>query len=224
MKKEKKKLTQEEKDERFYYRAHAAFAGIVRFFLRAHITGKENIPMTGGYLVCVNHIGNADAVALAAVSPRRLRFLAKMELFRVPILGSFIRRIGAYPLDRSGSDVSAIRRSIELIESGQPVTVFPQGHRRPGKYPMDTPIRAGVGMIAHRAQCPVLPVCIRTKKMRHALFRRVDVIVGELIPYEKLPLSEGGRDAYAAATDVIMRRICLLGGFPTEPSGEEAGK
>lgn len=208
------------KDKRFYRRAHRALAGFFRFILRVKVINRENFPKEGGCLVCLNHIGAADVIAASAVCSRQIRYLAKKELFSVPVVGWLVRRLGACPLDRSGSDVAAIRKSISLVEEGEMVALFPQGHRQPGKNPIDTPIRSGAGMIAHRAKCPILPVCIRMKKMRYAPFRRVEVIVGELIPYEDLGLKEGGREAYEAATARVFREICRLGGFPTEPSGE----
>ena len=222
MKKEKQ-ITREEKDKRFYRRAHFALAGFFRFLFRVKVIGRENFPADGGCLVCINHVGAPDVIAVSAVAPRQLRYLAKKELFRIPLLGWLIRRLGACPLDRGGSDVAAIRRSISLASEGELVALFPQGHRQPGKNPIDTPIRAGAGMIAHRAKCPILPVCIRMKKMRYALFRRVEVIVGEVIPYEQLELDTGGQEAYAAATARVFREICRLGGFPTEPSAKEEG-
>lgn len=220
-----KAAKREEKDKRFYRRAHRVLAGSFRFLFNVRVIGREKFPKEGGCLVCLNHVGAADVIAAAAVCPRQLRYLAKKELFRVPFVGWLIRRLGACPLDRGGSDVAAIRKSISLVEGGELVALFPQGHRQPGKNPIDTPIRAGAGMIAHRAKCPILPVCIRMKKMRYAPFRRVEVIVGDVIPYEELGLESGDREAYAAATEKVFREICRLGGFPTEPSkidGEES--
>ena len=216
--KKKPKMTQEEKDKRFYRRMHFIFAGIFRFFLRVRVTGRENFPAEGGCLVCINHISAADVLAVSSIAPRRLRYLAKKELFKIPLIGWLIGRLGASPLDRSGGDVAAIRRSVSLASEGEMVALFPQGHRYPGENPIDTPIRAGASMIAHRAKCPILPVCVRMKKMRFALFRRVEVIVGEVIPYEELGLEEGGREVYTAVAERVFREICRLGGFPTEKS------
>ena len=220
---ETEEAKQDKKDKRFYRRAHRVLAGFFRFLFNVRVRNRENFPKEGGCLVCLNHVGAPDVIAAAAVCSRQIRYLAKKELFSVPIIGWLVRRLGACPLDRSGSDVAAIRKSISLVEEGEMVALFPQGHRQPGKNPIDTPIRSGAGMIAHRAKCPILPVCIRMKKMRYAPFRRVEVIVGELIPYEELGLEEGGRDAYEAATARVFREICRLGEFIAEPSEEAKG-
>lgn len=214
-----------EKDKRFYRRMHRVFAGMFRIIFRVRVSGREKIPTEGGCVVCINHVGAPDVIAVSAVSPRQLCYLAKAELFKIPLLGTLIRRLGAYPLDRSGSDVGALRRSVALIEAGEAVAIFPQGHRQPGKNPADTPFRAGAAMIAHRAKCPILPVCVRMKKMRYAPFRRVEVIVGDLIAYECLGLEEEGRAAYASATKLVFDEICRLGGFLTDASAtQEAEK
>ena len=217
-----KERREEEKNKRFYRRAHRVFAGLFRFFLRIRVIGRENFPKEGGCLVCINHISAADVIVAAAVCPRQLRYMAKAELFRIPVLGWLIRRLGACPLDRGGADVTAIRKSIALLKEGELVALFPQGHRQPGKNPADTPIRAGAGMIAHHAECPVLPVCIRMKNQRYAWLRRVEILVGTPIPYAELGLADGGGDAYRRATEKVFAEICRLGGFVK--SGAEASE
>ncbi len=216
--KQKKKIDQTEKDRRFYRRAWRILAGFFRFILHLKASGTENIPAEGGCLLCINHIAAIDPIAVGAVCTRQPRFLAKKELFNIPVLGWLIRRLGATPLDRGGSDVSAIRKTVSLATDGEMVAIFPQGHRYAGKNPADTPVRNGAAMIAYRAGVPVLPVCIKTKKHKYAMFRRVDIIFGKPIPYEDLfQGKEGTTAAYAAATDRIFSEICALGGFvPTK--------
>ncbi|MBQ8858900.1 MAG: 1-acyl-sn-glycerol-3-phosphate acyltransferase [Clostridia bacterium] len=217
----KRKLTQEEKDHRFYRRAWRLLAGFFRFILSLRPRGQENVPSEGGAILCINHIAAVDAISVAACCPRQLRYLAKKELFGVPVLGWLIRRLGATPLDRGGSDVAALKKTVALAANGELTAVFPQGHRQPGKNPADTPIRNGAGMIAFRAKTSVVPVCLKMKKQRYALFRRVEVIFGKPISYEELfPNGEGGTDAYAAASRRIFDEICKLGGFLPSTEGE----
>lgn len=226
--KNKKKLTaaeraarQEEKDRVFYLRVHKLLTGFLRFVMRLKPTGvEENLPAEGACLICANHLSAVDFISVAAVCRRRVRFLAKIELFRIPVIGWLMRRLGAVSVDRGGSDVGAIRKMLALLEAGEAVSVFPQGHRYKGKNPADTPIKDGAGMLAVRAGCPVVPVCIKVKKERYALFRRVDVIYGAPIPPEELiDPALTGRDAYRAASRKIFDRICALGGY--EPTAKE---
>ena len=222
----KKKLTKEEKNHRFYMRAHFVLARMFRFLLRLKPVGVENVPAEGGYLICSNHVAFCDVISIAAVLPRQVRFLAKAELFSVPLLGRLITALGACRLDRSGGDVAAIKKTISLASSGELVAIFPQGHRYGGQNPADTPIKNGAGMIALRSGRPVIPVCLKMKKQRYALFRRVEVIFGKPIPIEELTV-EGlrGGEAYQETGKRIFSAVCALGGFvPSQLSATDKGE
>lgn len=193
---------------------HAIFAGPARFLLRVRVHGSENIPSEGGYVLHANHIALWDVIVLSAAFPRKRmpKYLAKAELFRVPIISSICRAFGAIPVERSRGDVGAIRRSIEVAKGGEILAVFPQGTRQKGKNPADTPIKHGGAMIAARAGVPVLPVCIHIKKQRYALFRRVDLIVGAPISLDALGLlADEPNFREAAAT--AFSAVCELGGY-----------
>lgn len=210
---------------RFGRVAHALLAPLARFLLRVRVHGRENIPKEGGAVVAINHISFLDVIAVSASFPgaRMPRYLAKAELFRIPLLASFIRALGAIPLDRGKSDVGAVRQAIEVAEGGELLGLFPQGTRQKGKNPADTPIKSGVAMIAARAQCPVLPVCIRIKKVRYALLRRVDVIIGNPILPETLGLLEAAPN-YREAAEAVFREVCALGGYTPTLLAEETEK
>lgn len=220
---EEKRLAREERDRVFYRRAHRVLAGFFRFVLRLHATGTENLPKEGGCLICSNHISAFDAIAIGAVTTRQPRFLAKKELFSVPVIGWFVRRLGAFSVDRGNSDVAAIKKIISVASAGEVVSIFPQGHRYTGQNPADTPIKSGAGMVALRAGCPVVPVAVKTKRQRYALFRRVELIFGEPIPADQLCSPElSGKAAYEAASETIFSAICALGGW--EKTAKEEGK
>lgn len=206
-----KKVKKQSKFEGFMY---AIFAPLLRLFLRVKIEGRENIPAEGGCVVAVNHISFCDVLAVSCVFPRRRlpRYLAKAELFRIPLLGRLIRALGATPLDRRGSDVSAVRRAIAIAEGGELLTLFPQGTRQKGKNPADTPIKSGVAMIASHAKVPILPVCIKLKNERYALLRRTRIIVGKPIPPEELGLLLPEPN-YREAAEAVFRHVCELGGY-----------
>ena len=205
---------------RFYRILHGCAGWLIRCLFRIKITGRENVPKSGGYVVCANHVSLIDVFTLGASFPRQLKFLAKNELFRIPILAPIIRSLGAIPVDRGGSDVKAIRRSIDTIKNGDLFAVFPQGHRYPKTNPADTPIKNGIGLIAHRAQAAVIPVCIKIKNQKYRLFRRTNVLIGKPISIGKLGLHKGGNEAYAAAAKIAFDELCELGGFHKSESAE----
>ena len=92
------------------------FAGFVRGVFRVQVTGAENEPAEGAYIACANHLSNIDVLILAAVLKRQLRFLAKAELFRLPLSRRIFNALGAYPVKRGTGDVGAIRKTLALLD------------------------------------------------------------------------------------------------------------
>ncbi|MBR5448826.1 MAG: (d)CMP kinase [Clostridia bacterium] len=201
-----------------YMRAHSVLAGLIRFFYGVKVSGLENVPDEGGYLLCANHIAVRDVFLIAASAKRQIRFIAKKELFSVPIVSGVIKALGAIKLDRGGADVAAVRKSVNLITEGELVAIFPQGHRYPAVEPASTPRKNGAGLIAHKAHSDVIPVCIKVKKHKYGIFKKVEIIFGKPIPYAQLGLKDGGNDEYRAATDKIFGEIVKLGGFEESPA------
>lgn len=191
-------------------------AAPIRFLFGVRIIGKENIPARDGLIVCSNHIGLRDPVLLSSVYPRQLRFLAKKELFSVPLLRGIITTLGAIRLDRSTADTAALKKAEECIKLGQAVTIFPQGHRKPSLPIGETSFKRGAAFLASHAKCAVLPVYIETKHKKYGLFRRVNIHIGEILPFEKL--IECAND-YDHITDQIFNAIIAL-----EKNAEEKGK
>ncbi len=206
-----KREKKEKKPGKLYRFARWLLGGIIRCMYRVHIHGAENLP-EGGAIICANHTGYPDSLVLAATLPRQVHFLAKKELFRIPILGGLIRAFGAVPIKRDSADVGAIKEIVNISMSGRLVAVFPQGHRRYGLNPADTEIKHGVGMMAYRSDMPVVPICIKMKKQKYALFRRVDVIIGEPMLYRDICTEHSGAD-YKIASQAFFTQVCLLGGY-----------
>jgi len=209
MKKKKKKTV--------YMRTHRIVAPVIRFFNRIRVTGLDNVPKEGGYIVCANHIAAKDVFLLGAVFPRQLRFIAKKELFSIPIIGSLLKIFGAVKIDRGGNDIGAIRKSIELLNDGELVAIFPQGHRYPGVDPRTTETKSGTALIAYRSHADILPVFIETKGNRYRLFRKIHIIIGEPIKNSELPIEGAGQKQYEIATNYIFSRLTSLGGYPALP-------
>ena len=186
---------------------------ICRFFGRWQVIGRENIPLTGGVLLCGNHISYIDPPTLGAGCPRPVHFMAKLELFHVPILGFLIKRVGAFPVKRGSADRSALRTAIELLQGGEIVGMFPEGTRSlDGKLKAPEP---GVGLIALRAKVPVTPVALidtnQLLRPHSFLFRfsRVKVIYGKPVTLDDLA-DQGGREAVEETGRRIMAAIGKL--------------
>ncbi len=204
----------------FYMKAHRILAPMIRFFFRIKAEGLENIPKDVPIMFCANHISAKDPVMIAAACKRQITFLAKKELFSVPLLGWLIKKLGAVKLDRSGSDVSAIKASVKVLESGGALAIFPQGHRYPGVHPATTNTKSGVGMIAYRSGADIVPVCIKLKGFKYHFLRKKVLVFGEPIKNAELMFENGGSEEYKNATDVIFNKILQLGGYDSLPAPE----
>jgi 1-acyl-sn-glycerol-3-phosphate acyltransferase len=120
--------------------------------------GAEHVPSAGPVLIASNHASVLDPALVGVATARELTFLAKAELFDIPLFGGFIRRLNAHPVRREGSDAAALRTALRLLEEGRALLVFPEGTRSedgqlgPGK--------PGVGMLAVLSGAPVVPAYI----------------------------------------------------------------
>ena len=204
-----------------YLKIHSWLAPLVRFFQRIKVSGLENVDKEKGYIICANHIAAKDVILIAAAYPSQIRFIAKKELFSIPVLGWLIKKLGAIKLDRGGSDVAAIKTSVNLAKAGLNVAIFPQGHRYPAVDPTTTPTKNGAALIAYKSESDILPVFIKTKKNKYSFLRKIEIIFGKPIKNCELGFSSGGSDEYKAATDIIFAEILKLGGYDGLPAPTE---
>lgn len=212
------KIVKKKSKNNFYMKAHTLLAPFIRFFQRIKPIGLENIDKDKSYVICSNHIAAKDVIMIAAAYPNQIRFVGKKELFSIPFLGSLIKKLGAIPLDRGGSDVAAIKKTVALAKSGANVAIFPQGHRYPGVDPSTTPTKNGAGLITCKSESDVLPVFIKTKGNKYGFLRKIEIIFGKPIENSEFNFTNGGTDEYKAATDKIFREVVKLGGYAVLPS------
>ena len=187
------------------------FWPIYKLFFRLEVKGLENEMKEGACIICANHISMHDIFFLGTHLKRQIYFFAKKELFKNPILGKILRAFGTISVNRGAGDLKAIKSTIEVLEKGNYVGLFPQGTRIPDKVPSVDDAKGGVGLFAYRSKCSILPVHIKTKNYRVRLFRKVTVIIGEPIPHEALGFEKGNMAEYNAASRYIFEKICELG-------------
>ena len=186
----------------------------LRFLCNMRVRGTENEPTTdqGAYLVIANHRTWADPIYLCCVLKHgQPHFMAKKELFKIPLLNLLIRALGAYPVNRGGADVGAIKHTIEMLKAGVCVGMFPQGHRYNKVDPRKTPVKTGAAMIALKAGVPVLPVFIKVKNNKHFFLCRKEVIVGKPISIEEMNYDPEAPGEYQRVADYLFERVCELG-------------
>ncbi len=131
---------------------------ICRAAFRLRIEGREYEPHSGPLIVAGNHASTLDPPLIGMCLRRQSAYMAKEELFAVPILGPWLRSIGCFPVRRGTPDRKAIRRSLEVLEQGRVLVIFPEGTRS-----LDGRLRdpePGAAMIALRTGVPVLPAAV----------------------------------------------------------------
>lgn len=191
---------------RFYRFSQIILWPIMRFIGHVEVIGRENVPMTGGVIICANHVSYMDPPTLGCSAPRPARFMAKIELFETPILGSLIRWCHAFPVHRGTADRTALKTAIETVQAGMAVAMFPEGKRSLDGTLLEA--EAGVGMIVLRSNAVVIPCAlVDTEKFLppHSFllrFSRVKVVFGKPIEYADLRQT-GGR----TAVDEVSKRI-----------------
>ena len=195
---------------RFYAVAKAVLGPIIKFFMRIRVHDAHNAYSSGGVVVCSNHLSMLDCITLAIAFKKPIRFLAKKELFSIPVFRSLISSLGAYGVDRGGADVGAIKKTISMLRDGATIGIFPQGTRCIGADVNDTKFKNGAAMAASHAGVPIQPVFIGTKNAKYKFLRRKEVYIGKIITQEELGFSEDEHTSYADATEILKSRIIEL--------------
>lgn len=209
---------------------HPVWYAFVRFLVKfvyfgthggLRSVGEDNIPKTGPVLLAPLHISHLDPPACACGMRRRLRFMAKLELFKHPLFGWLIASLGAYPVKRGESDTESIRKTIALLDDGEVVLIFPEGTRGDGETIQE--MSRGVAMLAKKTKAPVVPVGIigtnivmpRGKpRGKKAL---VTLAYGEPFTYEEVATSgneKQNREMFASALQSKIVGLCQANGMP----------
>lgn len=169
---------------------------------RFEVIGTEKFPDKGGILLCSNHIHALDPPVVGMTSPRTVHFMAKEELFKLPVLGKILPQVNAFPVKRGMSDREALRSALRILKNGDVVGLFPEGTRS-----TDGVLKkglSGAGFFALRGNADVMPCAIIGP---YKPFRKVKVVYGDPV------LMEPFREQKASAeevTAVIMASIQKL--------------
>lgn len=194
----------------FYNFVTWLLGGLFKFVFRVKVEGLENEMFDGAAIYCSNHLSNWDAVILACVTKRPITFVAKKELFDVPVLKGLLKALGVEPIERGTSDLMAMRTILGILKSGNSIFMFPQGTRHPGVLPEDTEVKCGISMMVKHTKATVLPIGIYTKDYTIKLFRRVTVVIGKPVTYEELEIEGSSREEYERVAGSIFARVCNL--------------
>lgn len=193
------------------YRVCAAIISVAsRLLFHPRVEGIENIPLSGPVLIAPIHRSNVDFAFSLFISPRKVFFMTKDSVFRVPLLGPLLTRLGAFPVKRDSADRESLRLAEQVLRRGQALVLFPEGTRKDGD--AVEPLHDGAMFIASRTGAMVVPVGIagsdRAMPVNAKLprFSKIYIVVGKPIAP---PTGEGrvSRSQIAAKTEELRSEL-----------------
>jgi 1-acyl-sn-glycerol-3-phosphate acyltransferase len=177
------------------------FRGMFKVLFRAEIVGAENVPDQGPVILCSNHISNLDPPFVGCYLERKVHFMAKAELFRIPVFGWIIQQLGAFPVKRGGVSKESIKLALANLREGKMLAIFPEGSRSNaggmGK--------KGAASLAIKSGATVVPAAVVG---RYKLFQRTSIVYGP--PVDLTEFAGGNSEELEAATEKIMKAIRSL--------------
>jgi 1-acyl-sn-glycerol-3-phosphate acyltransferase len=193
-----------------YRLARLIFTAIVGSWFRPRVIGKEHVPDQGPVILAPVHRSFADFGFNAFVTPRKLFFMAKDELWRSRFLGWLLLALGAFPVHRESPDREALRHAEEVLRRGQVLVLFPEGTRQQGDHVGE--LLEGAAFLAARTGAPIVPVGIGNSDRAMPKGRRIPkplrirLVVGR--PLDPPERSDGGRVSRSRvhATTAELRR------------------
>jgi len=194
-----------------YYTGWTIARVVSKFVFRIKVTGRENIPKEGGFILASNHLSYFDPPLVGSWFRRPVYFMAKQELFKNRLFGNIISRTNALPLRRGTIDRAALDSCVEVIERGFGLTVFPEGTRATKGRFLDP--KPGVGMVALRARCPIVPAYIHgSNNLKACLLGRdrLSITYGEMLPAEWVASFETSKEGYVQLAKAVMEKIASL--------------
>ena len=180
---------------------------IYRFLFKGHLIGKENIPQKNTFIMVSNHGSLLDPPLLGHAIGHNISFMAKAELFNIPLLGSIIRACGAYPVKRGAIDKNTIKTACEKLSNNNSIGIFIDGTRQ--KNGRVNKPKQGAALLSYKNQKLLLPVAIvnshKLIRFRFGLpfFTKIIIKVGKPIQ----PPKNGSKDILKLVTTKLQEDI-----------------
>lgn len=196
------------------------FRAVFRFYFRWTVFNPERVPLTGPVILAPNHASYIDPPLVGAGVTRKINYLARDSIFRVPILAQILRSWDVVPVDRDGGSGRGLKEILRRLELGGAIIVFPEGTRsRDGKL---SPARSGIGLAVIKSEAPVVPARVfgtRDAFGPHMIFprpRRLTVKYGHPMHFAALRMEARAcskarlKEIYQEIADQIMAEIVRL--------------
>lgn len=186
----------------FYAFARSVVAGVFKPLYRIEVSGLEHFPKDGGVLLCTNHIHNFDPLVVGITAPRPVHFMAKEELFKVPVLGNIVRKCNAFPVKRGKGDRESLRAGLKVLKDGNVFGLFPEGTRsKTGEIGKGL---SGAGFFALKTEADVVPCAIIGP---YKSLKTLKVVYGKPIAMGEMRAAKASAEQ---VTELIMSEIHKL--------------
>ena len=175
---------------------------VYKVFYRVEVIGYENIKDIDNIVLCPNHTTWQDGLFIWALKGKRVHAMAKAELFKNPITRCFFKSIDMFPIERGGKDFKSVFHAVNVVESGKPVAIFPEGTRNAREKGIKP--KVGAVYVASKAGGYNIPVYITPHQK---VFHKVRVIIGKPIKFEFI---EGDKESLRKNTEKLMEEVYKL--------------
>ncbi|MDA8327183.1 MAG: lysophospholipid acyltransferase family protein [Nitrospiraceae bacterium] len=142
-----------------YYVFREIFDLYFRVYNRLEVQGRQHVPRSGGLIVVSNHSSYLDPLVIGCAVARRMTFIAKKELFGIPLVGTFVKSFSV-PVDRDRTSHAVIRELVRRLCLGEAVAMFPAGERDKAGDGTEAGFKRGLGLLARLSKASVLPAYI----------------------------------------------------------------
>lgn len=192
----------------FYSFAKSVVDPLGHKIFRLRVSGLENIPETGPFILCANHRSNFDPVIIGLSIKRQPFFMAKAELFRIPLFNLLIRALGAFPVRRGKGDRGAINKALKILDEGKMLMLFPEAKRLKSGGTLRE-FKRGAAEFAYRSKAPIIPSAIVCSG-RVRPFKKIEYRIGRPVTYEELGFTDGSFTNIKEVSAGIRDRVIEL--------------
>ena len=180
---------------------------LCKLLFRLQAKGVENIPRRGGFILASNHVSYLDPVVVGVSCPRKLNYMARHDLFTIPIFGAFLRQLRSFPVKRGTSDIASIKQGLKYLKQAGGLLVFPEGGRSLDSSLMKP--EPGISLIAAKSNVPVIPVFVKgtekalSRNARYIRLVKIYVYFGKPLYFK----NQANRVNYQNFANKIMQEI-----------------
>ncbi|UCD54720.1 MAG: 1-acyl-sn-glycerol-3-phosphate acyltransferase [Candidatus Omnitrophota bacterium] len=188
---------------------------LLKILFRFESRGSENLPQKGPFIVASNHASLIDpAVVGVACGTMPLIFMAKRELFSVPILGRWVRAVGCIPVERDSGSFKPLKNAVQKLKEGKALGIFPEGRRSPDGRLQKA--EAGIGLLASKSAAPIVPVYVSgtakalARGKKFITLCKITASIGEIVDVRESAAFSEKKEIYESIGKKVMEAISHL--------------